>query len=85
MKLHYTKKKFQKVLTKKSETLLKKWMHTFNGTIALHTKVLLQVGLDIGAIVSKSLFSFSCQRDGILIKQQMLSSTIKQKSTSVQA
>jgi len=48
------------------------------------TKVFAIAGLDRRAIGSKSLISFSSGLT-LIIKQQMLSSTIKQKSTSVPA
>ncbi len=43
-----------------------------------------KAGLDVEAIGSKSLFSFSSGLT-LVIKRQMLSSTIKQKRASVQA
>jgi len=51
---------------------------------ATGTKVFAIAGLDGRTIGSKSLISFSSGWT-LIIKQQMLSSTIKQKSTSVSA
>jgi len=48
------------------------------------TKVFAIAGLDVRAIGSKSLYGFSSGLT-LIIKRQMLSSTIKQKSASVQA
>ena len=48
------------------------------------TKVFAITGMDIGAIGNKSLIGFSSGWT-LIIKRQMLSSKVKQKSTSVQA
>ena len=67
------------------QTKVRKCNKSFTETKSVHTtKVFAIAGLDVEAMGSKTLISYSSGLT-LIIKRQMLSSTIKQKSTSVPA